>query len=367
MASPSRSMPSQANSIFMSLYPSTSVKLMRNPVYYLSTDEGLLSHFRQLDILWNAVRPFNRTIIAMAFNSSQHYPDVSQVSLCDIFRLPNEIVCSKLSPDYVFNTRKCVFTGLFHNSVRYFRRKMVPMKNFSYETSECIAGGINTDVGFPLISQRKSMMKYPIFSSKYQTWLPLVYKALGMSDQSIYVVAHWRRGDQISIRCLNVTKSSSSNMTLGIERRDTSVNCETPEELVNQLNQDMKNHIYANQKASIPTLTYIATNEKDAKMLSYLKMKGMKTFDDVRRGLRRVGLQLSPLDEFVVELMLMCDATYLFAWGESTAHNFLYHCRMIDETKKHVTIMDDPGSLGHGHHINNYGKRKRIHSHERYV
>lgn len=83
----------------------------------------------------------------------------------------------------------------------------------------------------------------------------------------------------------------------------------------------------------------IATNEKDPEMLKYLKSKNYRLFQDFQSELEK--LQLTSLDTFVVELLLMCDADIFFSWGFSNIHYFLYKCRYIDKSRQRITVSDD--------------------------
>ena len=64
------------------------------PLYYLSTSDGVLSHFFQLQHLWSITHSINRTLLPASFHSPHHHHDVQWINLCDIFDLPSDIDCS---------------------------------------------------------------------------------------------------------------------------------------------------------------------------------------------------------------------------------------------------------------------------------
>lgn len=64
-----------------------------------------------------------------------------------------------------------------------------------------------------------------------------------------------------------------------------------------------------------------------------------KIFHDLRYILKK--MELTSLDVFVVELLLMCDSKYLFSWGTSSIHSFLFKCRQMDKKKNLITIMNN--------------------------
>ena len=79
------------------------------------------------------------------------------------------------------------------------------------------------------------------------------------------------------------------------------------------------------------TVVYVATNEEDNVSLSVLKKYGYKLFADVVPSISSM-IEVNDLSAFAVELTMMCDAAYYFAWGKSTIHSFIERCR--DASKK---------------------------------
>ena len=89
----------------------------------------------------------------------------------------------------------------------------------------------------------------------------------------------------------------------------------------------------------MPIVTYIATNENDSYSLDFLRNRGYKMFHDITVS-HLLPLPVSSLDAMVIELMLMVDCDYFFAWGESSVNNLVYRSRYGDKSKKHVSIFD---------------------------
>ena len=342
--------------IIMSIQSINSTKVLRpkkDSFYYISTDEGLLSHYRQLEIIWNMANAVNRYLRIVPFHS-KHYPGLDNIQMCDIFVLPSNITCDTKNQTQVFNTKNCIFTGLLFPSIRYgFPADLPVSKDFQYSNVSCVSGFINMNIGRTPPFTRHTMLRMPIFQEKYLKLLPIIRNILKVvTNNTEYMLVHWRRGDQLEFRCAGnkndpdkqnntlklISKDNSRRKLVDKGRFDHSVNCASAKDFYNEVK------IVAKQQFQLekPILTYIATNEQNSDSLSYLKNKKYKLFNDIKEGLiKELNLNLTVLDEFVIELMLMCDATYYIAWGESSIHHFVNKCRFFDTTKKHLTFIDD--------------------------
>lgn len=299
-------------------------------LYYISTDEGILSHLRQLEILWNIANSVGKKLIVVGFQS-HHYPNLKNILLCDYFLLPSNITCTSQNSTEIFNQEKCIYTGHIFPPKHYkFPTSLETSQTFRYEDINCIAGGIVATIGVYDAWHRSRLVKKPFFHEKYQKILPYIrkYLGLGSSDEN-YAVVHWRRGDQLKTRCIKYNDNKKHVST------DTSVNCGSAEEFVVGLNQIMSQHL----KSEV-LLTYISTNEEDKSNIMYLKSKKYRLYSDIGGDLLEKFPETNVLDIFMYELMLMCDAKYYFAWGESSVHQFVHKCRNIDPQK--VTVIDDP-------------------------
>ena len=179
-----------------------------------------------------------------------------------------------------------------------------------------------------------------IFRAKYKSLLRLAKLSLGLINDSYpvapgldiprdyeYAVVHWRRGDQ-EIRC-----------SIG---EDTSVNCNSAEELIMKVQQILRDGKYEHKinyndpsltfhresqpkkidPKNPPKVVYISTNEGNETILGLFEKAGFKTFKDLISS-KGLPSTLSSLDKFVVELQMMIDADYYLAWGVSSIHDFV--------------------------------------------
>lgn len=298
-------------------------KIVENFIYYIPTSEGLISHVRQADIIWNMALSVNRSIRIINFKSI-HYPDIDTVNLCNIFYM-RDIQCLDVNPDSIREKYQCVDTA--------------KTRDFNYANVECISGAINREMGLhPPTDARARFLEEPIFRVKYLDLLPSVKNALGISDGKPYAVVHWRRGDQLSHRC---AKSDDDSRP----RIDHTVNCKSVETLYSTILSNQKKFCDIEDPKQL--VTYVATNEVSDKSLKFLTSKHLKIFSDLRNNKKLRKLNLTILEEFIIELMLMCDANYLFAWGESSIHGFAYNCRKYDKIKKKNTVINDVSKQPH--------------------
>ena len=193
-----------------------------------------------------------------------------------------------------------------------------------------------------------------IFQKKYKALLRLAKLSLGVistqapvdptpkdqEQEEEYAVVHWRRGDQ-AIRC-----------SIG---EDTSVNCNSPEELISKIKQILKDGKYEHRTSyeqpstmfhresnpkpidptSPPKVVYIATNEVNSTILYMFEKAGFKTFKHLVKD--NVGLPrtMSSLDQFIIELQMMIDADYYLAWGVSSIHDFVRAAFPVNTSLEH--------------------------------
>ena len=123
---------------------------------------------------------------------------------------------------------------------------------------------------------------------------------LGIHSQEDYVIAHWRRGDQVTYRC---------------GRSDNSTNCDPVEAFVTHVNKEIHQLVVKNNIKNRLKI-YIATNEWNATNLQFLRRAGYILSSDIK-------LHLNALEIFVVELQLMIFSKYLLQWGVSSIHDFV--------------------------------------------
>lgn len=81
------------------------------PIHYLPTQEGLLSHWRQFEVIWNWVSGVNRTVLIPDFFSHHFgYDRKNIVNLCNEFDFPPNIQCER-DPKVVSDAEKCIIVG----------------------------------------------------------------------------------------------------------------------------------------------------------------------------------------------------------------------------------------------------------------
>jgi len=190
------------------------------PIYYLSTHEGLCSHMLQYDLIWNWAVAVGRSVITFDYQSWTHYGSLS-VSICDVFTLPKTFQCYKSDKKkLLLKNVDCVVVGKpKHWSTHpknYGLKESTPIcSTVNIRKCKCIAGfvlSMNTANGiYPRVSGNL-FGKYT-FKPHYVT---LYTKFAGQMrvDEKRTVVIHWRRGDQYT-RCNGVVDSGINCM--GVE------------------------------------------------------------------------------------------------------------------------------------------------------
>lgn len=316
---------------------------------YLPSGEGLISQFEELKLYWSLNYPRN---FYTTRHRSFHFSDVKHYNMCDIFDFPTStnIYCLNNVPDDVVNhlsPSSCVSTNLsylkdmtsvlaYRNISAKFQSKITTTTVAAFEMNKtlCLLGGPYQIIwGDRLALKPKSidlhLPTFPIrFHPKYNVLLTQAKAYLGITHKNYtnYIVAHWRRGDQVH-RCHT--------------KMDTSVNCAGPHELIKTLNKFTtknvnKSEIYdlhnlKQTKLDVnnpPLVIYIATNEKNNTILDTLSSAGYKVLSDIK-----CLNKLNSVDKFIVEIMLMIDSSYFLAWGVSSIHKFVVQAHQ-DKNKK---------------------------------
>jgi hypothetical protein len=162
----------------------------RDYFYYISTDEGIISHYQDLEHVWNAANAVGRHVYVVPFEST-HYPGI-KINLCDIFQLPANITCVKTLPPTVFQKNDCVYTQDKHPPARYnWPTTLKRNPKFNYADVECIAGVTYPNIGISPVKNHTSMLSLPVFRWKYRVLLPKLTAAIGVSAGKGYITAHW--------------------------------------------------------------------------------------------------------------------------------------------------------------------------------
>jgi len=267
-------------------------------------------------------------------NPSSHYKDISALSMCDIFVLPSTIVCVSVSPNIVVRKEHCVLDNLHPEQnhrlesfrVRNSYASIVPaIKSMRWSEDVANVSAVTCGLlyGHNFALARDSYSLDIVFQPQYVSLFRRVRDNLGFAfRRGAYVVAHWRRGDQIE-RCRATKAHESRGLT-----RDTSVNCASANDLVDTVRKalaaDNSSHNGAFE-SFLPPQIYIATNEQSLSQLKVIKAAGFKILDDgLARGERAT---LSTVDVFAVEMQLMINAQVFLGWGTTGVRPFIDRAR----------------------------------------
>lgn len=317
-----------------------------NVMWHISTPaEGLLSHFFQILRLRAGLRNAHqihgsepKSIIETAFYRSPHFPDVHVVNICRVFVMPPDVTCSEvplLKVVHQFNCHANNKTGFSYRPQEY----NLPPNSFSnlsfsdvpWYLLDCIVGYIPHS--FP--GHQRWDVKYHgfDFQKPYKhTLFPLARSILTANNTTKYAVLHWRRGDLLDTRC-------KPHHAAG---HDHSINCaHSATDFVVFAKSVCRKHIPKEEHDHLRI--YVATNEVNQTELLTLHNAGLMLYSDIRSRLsqhlaaimkQNVSylnishsnssnlVNLTSVDAFAIELMLMCDADYFFAWGMSNTHDF---------------------------------------------
>jgi hypothetical protein len=307
----------QLSSSFLS--SSSHVKVERPPkeFYYLSTQEGIIAHLRYLQVLSYIANYYNRLIILTPFTSI-HYPDLDSVNLCDYFDFPSHIRCTTTSHIDILTSKRCIYTGFskLNNDSGIPRYIHINRTNdFHYDKIECLAGQVLYTSGhFPRDKISHSQIVDQGFFRIKEKYKVLFFSAKStlLGNNSVYAVSHWRRGDQLDNRCKMVNGQS--------------INCKTADDMIQEFEKRLK--IKAKSNYSEVIFKYVATNEENRTTLSYLQTRGLKLFGDIENGMDIQQLKsLTSVVRFLIDLMLMCDATYYVSWGHTLVFHYVDYCR----------------------------------------
>lgn len=122
---------------------------LNTDIYYISSDEGLLTHYQQLDFIHTAAYSVDRRVQIVGFYS-YHYPDVKIVHLCDIFDLPEEVQCTHKSMDTVIAEYKCVYVGAYIHPLKHYKylpQSLETVNSFNYSDIQCMVGPVTIHTG----------------------------------------------------------------------------------------------------------------------------------------------------------------------------------------------------------------------------
>ena len=157
-----------------------------NDLVYISNDEGLLSHFRQLQEVWSVARNFNRSV-STPFFQSDHFQGLN-VSLCNVFELPKSITCLPMDGNTTRLKYNC--SNNTENEDGYF----------DFRRGRCFTGYVHLNYVFAVTGNKQHRFQRIVFAKYYQFLSSIAKDRLGLLDSNgklKLIVVHWRRGDQL--------------------------------------------------------------------------------------------------------------------------------------------------------------------------
>lgn len=229
----------------------------------------------------------------------------TSVSMCDIYKVPKDVRCV---PTMEVNTSMCRATAVVlrnaYYGVEYYKRHLAIHDLLQTDIKLCfkmtvpfLGGETRRDAFLRAVSLSSPRFEFHAsFREAFRSYKKRLVKA-----QSTYTVVHWRRGDQLSSRCL--------------QGKDNSVNCKSAEELCAMI-----------RAHSNDSIVYIATNEVDTNStdIRALKAAGYHVLDT-----NIVEWEATSMTAFVVDVRLMLDATTYLGWGVSIINDIVEHERML--------------------------------------
>ena len=423
------------------LHSASEIKSMNQqnlkPLIYLSTQEGIMANYRQVEDIWRVAKVFGRSVHVPSRYLPLHYGE-TLLNFCDIFTVPSGLTCTNKTVNEVAKYYpKCSIVNSTRINSRYTDPAMyglplssIPQNTFNFGSNNlyCVAGYVyyNTVPG----KRSPQYFSRHHLNPNYLKYLPLLYRILNDAARTLdatIIVYHWRRGDHLDSRCKK----------LSTETPDTSVNCKTVNDFVVAANYDanavlsncsmtlnltviLKNAFYREKKNcrgssicnskhgvqflktfynfpsegyqllengsrilvygksvlgngnnffsygnSIHSLggtvfgrcsnvygngtnfniskgnnnliRYVATNEENETTLDYLRSQGFLVFRDIEQKIKSAlgeQFELTRLNRFLLEILLMCHSSYFFSWGHSEVHNFIRACRRDRSAKE---------------------------------
>ena len=317
-------------------YESDYVVTTKPIIFHSHTGEGLISQLVTYRVIWNWAFAVNRSIVIHDFMHSNHLAG-EIISICRLFDMPKSIACSNSALDY----SNCVIVGkkeggwASNPDVFKLPKNFTVCENFNILTAPCIgaylSGGSDFNINNEIYPPKDTMdlFEYIRFSTSSLKLLE-EYLLLKKLDIDELTVIHWRRGDQLGIRC-----SKGSNDP------DHSINCGTVQDFLLSVKRALHNLNIENR------MVYIATNERDPNITSILvaqKFIVSSVESDFLNNSKRKHRHPTYLqDGVMLDLMLLCRAKVFVGWGNTRFHDFAMKCRRWDASdgERLVTLLDD--------------------------
>lgn len=320
-----------------------------NSLTWISTKDGISSHFFQLQTMYSLSKYYNLTLRLVDYQSN-HYGKNEVVRMCDIFTFPSGIICMHTPIDMIIRSLVCTIPIEHYDNAQknpaeelqkflhtYNIKKgdalYLDIKNkFSWSN---ISSGNDYNSKCSLATSFVFQLKTPtndndfpiIMTEKYVDMFNMVKTNMFEDNRHnyIFIAVHWRRGDQLQSRC----KNSS----------DSSVNCEHVSALV----LSIKNAIELKQQETNifggkDILIYVATNEEYKADLILLSAEGYFLKSDVLYDSNDQYIE-NKVDIFIMEFLLMSESDLFLYWGESGVHDLvLRYKKQTSNYNRHLIV-----------------------------
>jgi len=262
-------------------------------LFWQPNNAGLFSQFLQLKLMVEQTTQLGLELVVLP-TTSPHYGS-AKIKMCEIFVLPRGVTCTAPPPNLrceknfrkVMNSTNACYSG-----------------TISFNSHIRVRSSILRAVDLP--HELQYTATYQLFMDKFHDALQRKACALSPNncekETTSFTVVHWRRGDQLSGRC--------------VKNVDTSVNCANATSLVQRVREHSKDQI-----------VYVATNEpQHSHHHSELRRHGFLTYAD----LASQDSTLAGADVFQVlagEVGLMLRAATFLGWGVSEINDVVEHER----------------------------------------
>ena len=323
---------------------------------------GFVGQLEELQAFWSLTHD-NRKVFSI-LHRSHRFSDAGMYSMCDIVEISEYVACLVLTANQLLNLlppTSCMLETRHDSAHNWLESPeaynisqnliylVKPVSQLKLNSAKHSQQGPICALGMFGKTEADPRHTFPVmFTEKYKMLLHeakiiglgINHTEDGQSNQgNEYVVVHWRRDLDQKMRCDS--------------GEDQSVNCETAEKFVQLVLQILRTGEYPNEQhvhvsklmfrrsdklkaidtKSVPKVIYISTNEENTTVVKELQRYGFKVFNNL-------GLpgSLSSLDKFIVDLQLMIDADYFFAWGSSPIHNFVKNAYSSHKNKNVETM-----------------------------
>ena len=291
--------------------------VVTQPLYYLSTSDGILSHFFQLQHLWSITHDLKRSLVPISFHSPGHHIDVEWINMCEIFEFPSDIDCSlhlnamkrgdrdHLTPSRIISALNCTILGAYPWALEPKIYGLPPLfktnHKFDFRSGECVAGFVDHRSGFAMphgTRHSSSTFLNISFTGNYVQKVKEAKISLGLNENDEYSVVHWLFDD-----ATKRTKECD-------ERSSIKDQCISHLQFIKNIKKDMSN--FNAQK-----VIYVITTEKNITILNDFTDAGFSLLSNIT-----LTGNSSSVDNAVIELGLLVDSNHRIFRGQGFYKTF---------------------------------------------